>query len=700
MAKQMELFSEGGLRDEGGTVEPDSGNEVPSGSLQKEVADDIPIMISEGEFVFPADVVRYIGLNTLMKMRQDAKQGLKMMEKMGQMGNPEEAEIPDDMPFGMADLIVIGSDDEDKDEKAEGGMIEMQTGGLLDDPRFSDPAVPSTPTLTDEDKKEIEDSLLGTAYGDITMRRYVNAEGDVKYIPFIGDEPQMPIPEGYELDNSAPKTPSLVGQVSSDSGDRGGDSGRTEADIFTRMQMEQDRALAMRDKPQRKPIEEWTEEELLAHYESFANPLNRFLVPVVGALFGGLPALAIAGMQQYNLANGPYSLKRTEELLSQKFSNLKADQRKRLTAARKIVKEKGVTGFSLVKNIIQKLSGKKDSPEENALDKAIASGKSQNVSRVLGAMASAKLPFTKPEGFQEMGMGEVTMEDIFGSDDAYYTPEEVAQTPFAGKVDIGFQQALRRQPAEAGVDTRDELLDASSPIGVDTRDELLDATSPAPQDVVLPERQKVVAPTLEAPSMTDPRSGADPIAVRMGTAPTDDLNIDMPDTVGRARRVSQSPFTTDKTLDKRRMGRGFTEPQEPKPDPIKQAQEARKKKTEELKKTSMGTDYGRQRVQQETDREEDANRSGKEGATSYVPPTPSYSQPSFTPQQQADTYTQSAVSDYQSRPEQFGFGGRGFYVGGVPTKPMKPQRLKKGGLAKPKVKPKRMKKGGLASRKK
>ena len=49
--------------------------------------------------------------------------------------------------------------------------------------------------------------------------------------------------------------------------------------------------------------------------------------------------------------------------------------------------------------------------------------------------------------------------------------------------------------------------------------------------------------------------------------------------------------------------------------------------------------------------------------------------------------------------QRFGPTG-GFYVGGVPTKPMKPQRLKKGGLAKPKVKPKRMKKGGLASRKK
>ena len=692
----MELFSEGGLRDEGGKVEPESGNEVPSGSLQKEVADDIPIMISEGEFVFPADVVRYIGLNTLMKMRQDAKQGLKMMEKMGQMGNPEEAELPDDIPFGMADLIVIGSDD-DKDEKAEGGMIEMQTGGLLDDPRFSDPAVPSTPTLTEEDKKEIEDSLLGTAYGDITMRRYVNAEGDVKYIPFIGDEPQMPIPEGYELDNSAPKTPSLVGQVSGDDGGRGGDSGSAEADIFTRMQMEQDRALAMRDKPQRKPIEEWTEEELLAHYESFSNPLNRFLVPIVGALFGGLPALAIAGMQQYNLANGPYSLKRTEELLSRKFSNLDQKQRDRLVAARKIVKEKGVTGFSLVKNIIQKISGKKDSPEENALDKAIASGRSQNVARTLGAIANAKLPFTKPEGFLEMGMGEVTMEDIFGPDNAYYTPEEAKVSPFPNakvadlydmppdpnKVDYGFQQALREQPVDVGVDTRDESLDATMP-----------------QTVDLPEAEKVTAPTLETPAMTDPRTGADPIAVRMGTAPTDDLNIDMPDTVGRARRVSRSPFTTDRTLDQRRMGRGFTTEQQPKPDPIKEAERARKQKIEDLKKTSMGTEYGKQRVSDDEDRDDGGPSGSVFGDGSFQTQLPSYAAPApqATTQQRADAFTQSKLSSFDpSEPEKF-YGG--FYVGGVPTKPMKPQRLKKGGLAKPKVKPKRMKKGGLASKKK
>ena len=51
-------------------------------------------MLSEGEFVFPADVTRYIGLENLMKLRQDAKMGLKQMEAMGQMGNSDEATLP------------------------------------------------------------------------------------------------------------------------------------------------------------------------------------------------------------------------------------------------------------------------------------------------------------------------------------------------------------------------------------------------------------------------------------------------------------------------------------------------------------------------------------------------------------------------------------------------------------------------------
>src|SRR5210317_1862331 len=97
--EQMDIFAEGGLKDEGGTVDPVSGNDVPPGSIQEEVRDDIPAQLSEGEFVFPADVVRYIGLENLMQLRQKAKMGLQKMEDMGQMGNSEEATMSDDMEF-------------------------------------------------------------------------------------------------------------------------------------------------------------------------------------------------------------------------------------------------------------------------------------------------------------------------------------------------------------------------------------------------------------------------------------------------------------------------------------------------------------------------------------------------------------------------------------------------------------------------
>ncbi len=92
-------FDEGGLLQEGGTVDPVSGNDVPIGSTKKEVRDDIPAQLSEGEFVFPADVVRFIGLNNLMKLRQEAKEGLGKMDRMGQMGNSEEATEDDTGEF-------------------------------------------------------------------------------------------------------------------------------------------------------------------------------------------------------------------------------------------------------------------------------------------------------------------------------------------------------------------------------------------------------------------------------------------------------------------------------------------------------------------------------------------------------------------------------------------------------------------------
>ncbi len=115
------MFDQGGLKDEGGTVDPVSGNEVPIGSNKEEVRDDIDAKLSEGEFVFPADVVRYIGLEKLMMMRQEAKQGLKKMEAMGQMGNADEATVRDDLPFDETDIIA---------EDDDGNEVEMAVGGM------------------------------------------------------------------------------------------------------------------------------------------------------------------------------------------------------------------------------------------------------------------------------------------------------------------------------------------------------------------------------------------------------------------------------------------------------------------------------------------------------------------------------------------------------------------------------------------
>ena len=129
LKNQMEMFEDGGLKDEGNTIDPVSGNDVPPGSTQEEVRDDIPAQLSEGEFVFPADVVRYIGLEKLMMMRQEAKQGLKTMEDMGQMGNSEEATIPDDLPFDMTDLDIRKQMYKDQMEALEQDMLPF---GIID----------------------------------------------------------------------------------------------------------------------------------------------------------------------------------------------------------------------------------------------------------------------------------------------------------------------------------------------------------------------------------------------------------------------------------------------------------------------------------------------------------------------------------------------------------------------------------------
>ena len=267
MGKQMELFQDGGLKDEGGTKDPVSGNDVPLGATQEEVRDDIPAQLSEGEFVFPADVVRYIGLEKLMRMRQEAKMGLKMMEEMGQMGNADEATIPDDIPFSVIDIqIAEGDDDDDEVEKrAEGGVIEAANGfagtttatnplqtrqsSMTASPTglktaYTAPIIPTAtvaPTGGFQYKSPIEATQKATFKGlfggeELTQgpdeyRTYVNDSGAEIQIPFKngkiltgfsvpqGFKPQTDDPRDTKIQTAKTKTARVEQEAGSDDGD-------------------------------------------------------------------------------------------------------------------------------------------------------------------------------------------------------------------------------------------------------------------------------------------------------------------------------------------------------------------------------------------------------------------------------------------------------------------------------------------------
>ena len=183
------LFAEGGMNDQGGTVDPVSGNDVPPGSLQNEVRDDIDVKISEGEFVIPADVVRYIGLERLMKLRDEAKQGLSRMNEIGQMGNSQEVANPEAL---HEDEEGFNSEIDDIMKEVDGeqmGEKKFGAGG------FAEPGVDIL------NKYNIPKTSLTNPALDV--RAYKNKDGRVMYITFFNDKPSIAIPAGYEFAGSA-----------------------------------------------------------------------------------------------------------------------------------------------------------------------------------------------------------------------------------------------------------------------------------------------------------------------------------------------------------------------------------------------------------------------------------------------------------------------------------------------------------------
>jgi hypothetical protein len=76
-------------RAEGGSVSQEK-NDPPPGSTPEEVADDIPAYLSEGEYVLPANVVKYYGIANIKRMHDIALAQLQSLEDTGVIENVDE----------------------------------------------------------------------------------------------------------------------------------------------------------------------------------------------------------------------------------------------------------------------------------------------------------------------------------------------------------------------------------------------------------------------------------------------------------------------------------------------------------------------------------------------------------------------------------------------------------------------------------
>jgi hypothetical protein len=206
-------YAEGGVAE---TVDPVSGNDVPPGSLPAEVRDDVPAQLSEGEYVVPADVVRYFGVKVFEDMRMKAKKGMTQMDSEGRIGgDPMQEEA---LPFSDEELMTVDTPEDDTMAMMnEGGVVyaangvDIPPGVIVDNPGGSGYGLdPNDPTQV---VSGIQGGLTGTGY---EYKTYYNAAGLTVVIPFFDGVAQAMIPEGYGL--QAPKA-EVKSQASNDDND-------------------------------------------------------------------------------------------------------------------------------------------------------------------------------------------------------------------------------------------------------------------------------------------------------------------------------------------------------------------------------------------------------------------------------------------------------------------------------------------------
>lgn len=103
-------------------IDPVSNNKVPPGAAPEEVRDEHDAKLSTGEYVLPADVVRYLGVEKIEALVRKAKDALVAMSG-------------EDLPFSEEDLQTVEDQNPSPAQTASSeGPMKMATGGLVMNP--------------------------------------------------------------------------------------------------------------------------------------------------------------------------------------------------------------------------------------------------------------------------------------------------------------------------------------------------------------------------------------------------------------------------------------------------------------------------------------------------------------------------------------------------------------------------------------
>ena len=132
MADETEMFDDQEYQNlkEGGEVEADfvdddkedDATDPPPGATPEQVADDIPAMLSEGEYVLPANVVNFLGLKNITEMHQAVLDEIQQMADLGFVENVDENGKPEDDDDEMPKVKKNG-DVESPDDMEESATL-------------------------------------------------------------------------------------------------------------------------------------------------------------------------------------------------------------------------------------------------------------------------------------------------------------------------------------------------------------------------------------------------------------------------------------------------------------------------------------------------------------------------------------------------------------------------------------------------